>query len=252
MGGILYVFLKNKMKKNEEYYNKEAILYSKKRYPDLTIDFSQYLFKKRLNLLLDFISVLGRNKNREYRNILEIGCADGFILKRLASEFIFLKRLIGIDTSKNMIQTAIALNNNNKCEFHLRGEEIEKKFDLIIEVGVLNLVNIKKELDFVFEHLDDESYYICSLANINSLRSKFKFNYHNDGFEHLLSFVEYEDIIKEKFIIEKEKAYGLFIPYIWKIPIVARILQPIGEWLFNRLFEGVFHEKIYLLRKNSY
>ena len=146
-----------------------------------------------------------------------------------------------------MISVAKEKNTDGRCVFSVRQPEIKEKFDVIIEVGVLNLVDFHEEFNFIKGHLKKGGYYICSLANANSLRAKLKFNEKKDGFKHLLSFPEYEKELSKIFIIEKSEAYGLFIPHIWKIPLLAIILQPTIECFSKSFFSNLFHEKIYLL-----
>ncbi len=238
------------MIKNTKYYDRESLEYSAKRYPRVNSDYNHFFFKRRLDLLCDLVRGLSNNTSNIISNVLEIGCADGVVVRKLLSDFGFITNFTGIDISMEMIDSANRLNSNKKCKFYLRDSfKFNQKFDLVIEVGVLNLVPLEAEIEFAYDAMDSVGYYICSLANINSLRSKIKFSCNYDGFNNLLTFHEYEKILSSKFVIEKEIPYGLFIPFIWKIPVVARFVQPLAEWLLGRLAVNLFHEKIYLLKK---
>ncbi|MFA6095713.1 MAG: class I SAM-dependent methyltransferase [Candidatus Paceibacterota bacterium] len=236
------------MIKNTSYYDREGRVYSSKRYPDKDFDYVHFFFKKRLRILLRML--LDTTEGGSDVSLLEIGCADGVVSRAIADEVPAVGEIVGIDTSEKMIDAAREADNSPRSTFFVRGSEDEsKRYDIVVEVGVVNLTDRHAEYRYARDHLKDGGYYICSLASSTSLRSRLKQRDHKDGFSHLLSYAEYESELAAMFEIVDAKAYGLFIPFLWKIPLLARIIQPV-ESLVAGAFPGLFHEKIYLLRKS--
>lgn len=232
------------MKKDTEYYNKEGHLYSQKRYPSIDTDFVHFFFKKRRDILM---KMLGRIVNgKAGLTLLEIGCADGVIIREIKNSFKNIIRLVGIDISDAMITEAMKIERSLGIEFYLK--EANKHFgdfDIVVEIGVLNLTDIEKEFIFVKKHLKSGGYYICSFASNTSLLSILKIK--KDTFYNHLSFDGYEKLIKDHFTIVSSESYGIFIPFIWKIPVLARFMQSIFEFVF-KLIPSFFHERIYVLQ----
>lgn len=234
------------MIKNLEYYQKESQNYSDKRYPETDTDYVHFFFKRRLDLLIMYLdSVLKDKTNQE---VLEVGCADGIVSRSMMVCFDNIKTINAIDVSSAMIDSARQQTKNKNISFFLRGQEPKKLYDVVVEIGVVNLTDREVEYNYALDSLKEGGLYICSLASRTSLRSIIKFNEHRDGFAHLLSFDEYEKELAEKFEIVRSTPYGLFIPWLWKAPRLARHIQPFIDKVLSPL-EVVFHEKIYLLRK---
>ena len=191
----------------------------------------------------DFIS-----ENKAGMNLLEIGCADGVVLRAIASRSRTFSALLGVDISPKMIEAAKLEKTEPNISFALRNDSLTGQFDVIAEVGVLNLNDLDSEIDFVKKHLKSGGYYICSLASGTSSRAILKAKGGDDAFTHFLSFGEYDQKLKKHFVVVKSDYYGLFIPLIWKIPFLARIIQPSVELLLKPFAPFLFHEKIYLFR----
>ena len=232
--------------KDTEYYNKESSYYSDKRYPDISRDYTHFFFKKRLSILLNILKKISCRKKGQ--NLLEVGCADGFVSLAINDLHIF-ENITGIDVSADMIQKAIENNHFPQVSFFVRGQEnLSALYDVIVEVGVLNLTNEISEFEYAKKHLKQNGYYICSIAANTSIRSRLKFKKDGSGFSHLLTFKEYERKMSEKFEIVKSIPYGFFIPYLWKFAVIGRILQP-SESILRSFAPNLFHEKAYLLKK---
>ena len=81
--------------------------------------------------------LLGEIPQQQYKNVLDIGCGQGFITKYLPGENIW-----GVDLSKNAIEFAKKNSTGNKFNF-IQGSifEIDKlvdlKFELVVITGVL-------------------------------------------------------------------------------------------------------------------
>lgn len=233
--------------KDNNYYNKESSVYSKKRYPEKSTYFVHFLFKRRLQILIKYLQSITKKKQM---SLLEIGCADGFVSMKIGGNTNMFDEIIGVDISTKMIEVANSDNKNEKIKFLVRDKNINfnKRFDIIIEVGVLNLVDLSDEISFVRNNLVDGGIYICSIATRTSLLNRLKSRGAND-FRHFQTFREYEREIEKSFLIIKSVSYGLFIPYIWKMPVFARFFQVVIEKIFKNITPNLFHEKIYFLKK---
>lgn len=233
--------------KDTAYYDKESIQYSEKRYPEISTQYTHFFFKRRLTLLLDLLAqVVGAKET----SLLEVGCADGVVLSTIAKKFDRLEKLIGIDISPEMINVARAhYGSDTRARYYVRGESDlqDKMFDVVVEVGVLNLTDLRSDLAFARDHLKEGGHYIASLAATTSLVARLKPS--KEDYRHCMAFAEYERILSEYFTIEQRIPYGLFIPHLWKVPAFARRVQPVVESAFRRLVPHLYHEKIYLLRK---
>ncbi len=234
------------MNKDTDFYNKEGTLYSQKRYPTIDTDYVHFFFKRRRDLLMNFINLV--SKKTPSNSLIEVGCADGVVINYIANRYSFFNKLVGIDLSEKMIKKA--KKSSDKIEFYIRDKEYFGNFDYVVEIGVINLTDFDTEINFAKKNLKTDGYFICSLASITSLRIRLKkFNKNKDEFNNLLTYREYEQKLKESFKIIKQVPYGLFIPYIWKWPLFARTFQPFFEYTFQNLTPNLFHEKIYLLKK---
>ncbi len=228
------------------FYDSESSQYTKKRYDGKTESYFQFLFKRRRQILLGFIGSL---KPVDWR-LLEIGCADGVLLKKLVQKFPEgFKSLVGIDISPKMIDKAIETTKNPIVTYHLRDEEkdSESKYDLILELGV-HVYNLEEEMLFVSKKLPRDRYFIYSAASRNSIHARIKLK-DKEYLKDYMSYDGYEKILRKYFRIVSSKPYGLFIPKLWAFPALARIVQPIVDALLRNVIPSLFHEKIYLLIK---
>lgn len=236
--------------KNTTYYNDESIQYSKKRYPEHATNFTHFLFKKRLELLLRLLK--DTSPNLPNRSFLEIGCADGVVSFEILKRYPMIASLLGVDVSEGMINVAKAHNTFIHAQFSLRDDEelMKKHFNVVIEVGVLNLTDLAVDLSLAKQILQMDGYYICSLASSTSLSAKWKPE-NISAYKHLRTYDVYEKEITQHFEIRKTIPYGLFIPHLWKIPLIARVIQPAVEFFIRFFAPNLFHEKIYLLQKKQ-
>lgn len=232
-----------------DFYNRESEQYSRKRYEGETLTYFQFLFKRRRQLFLGLIG--GIAKSLRNSNALEIGCADGVIVKKLLQKLPeSFKSITGIDVSPKMLELARERTLDPRAKYFLRGEEPEETYDLIIELGV-HAQNFENEMIFVSERLRILGYFIYSVSGKNSLHVKIKLG-GKDYIRDYMDYPEYEKIIKKYFDIISLEPYGLFIPKLWTFPALARIGQPVFESMFKNISPNLFHEKIYLLRKKRF
>ncbi len=233
--------------KDTLYYDQESGLYSKKRYPDLETTYTQFLFKRRLGILLEYLRTAFDGKPSV--ELLEVGCADGYVLSQVNGLALRAKRLLGVDISPGMVEVA-KRRSTDKMRFCVREsyDFSREAFDGIIEIGVLNLTDFVSDVAFAKEHLKTDGYYICSIAASTALVAKLKPG-NKEDYCHFLTYPEYEAELRKHFSVIRSVPYGLFIPYLWRSPRLARIIQPAVENLFKKLVPRLFHEKIYLLKK---
>lgn len=233
------------MIKDPAFYNKESVQYSAKRYPAVATNYIQFFFKKRLSLTLAHMrSLFGKSNGL---SLLEIGCADGVVLRDIQQKLpAVFSAFTGIDTAKDMIVVAQSLDISHKMKFYVRGEEPMQTYDTIIEIGVANYANFDDELAYAHDHLKAGGMYILSIAGNDSLNARLGGAV---GYNNFLSYAEYQNKIRGIFDVKKIVSVGFHVPFLWRVPFVARRIQPIVEVLFSRLTPNLFHEKIYILRK---
>jgi SAM-dependent methyltransferase len=234
------------MIKDSSFYDTESETYSDKRYPKQPSSYNQFFFIKRLSFVLCMLraSLLGKTGLL----LLEIGCADGIVIEKIYEKFSgAFSSIIGIDTSLEMIAVASKRYQGRPFVFKNRADFSDTSLkDVIIEVGVINYADLSEELDFASSRLKENGVYVISLAGTSSLWNRIKKG--DKGFRNFLSYSEYEKEINKKFDIVATKSVGFFIPLIWKIPALARIIQP-SEMILRKIVPNLFHEKIYLLKK---
>jgi len=236
------------MKDTIRFYDKESSIYKKKRYPDKITSYTQYIFKKRLNLFLTLLMSI-KDEVPEGASILEIGCADGVVLSKVESKFPnMFSKIVGTDISQGMIEQAKKDNNNPNASFYLRDNLPQEKFDMILELGV-HVYDLEDEIRYINLYSKDNSYLFYSCAGQKSLFSKFKLkgNLYAEGYK---SYKDNEIILKDKFYLKAHVPYGLFVPKLWMFPWLGRLLQPIFDFVFQKITPELFHEKIYLLQNN--
>lgn len=235
--------------RDTSFYDEESVQYSQKRYPKVATNYTQYFYLRRLEIVRKYLAKFFSGKS--FATFLEIGCADGVVLRAVA-EFLpgVFGKMIGIDISEKMVEEAQRQNHILEAQFFLRSQLPSKEgFDVVLEVGVVNYAVFEEELSFAKDHIKDNGYYLLSVAGTDSLKNRMK---GEDGFNNFRSYRAYEETIKHDFKIKAETGCGVFVPYLWRIPGIARVIQPIFEVMANTLgMTGLCHEKIYLLKKKS-
>lgn len=237
------------MLKDTEFYNKASGSYSAVRYPAIAGSYTQFFFKERLALVLGAIKGLTKETDTDL-SVSEIGCADGVVLREIYNRFKSnFSYFMGIDLSPKMIEVASRENSDTDIIFKTRDEYRDTKYyDLVIEVGVINYVSdVEREMTYAHSVLKDGGHYICSFAGTDSVLHRLKPG--EKGYNNFLSYEEYEKILKELFVIERKIPVGFFIPFLWRIPTLARIVQPIVEGILKPLTPNLFHENIYLVKR---
>lgn len=236
-------------KKIVDFYDKESTGYTQKRYPVITESYTQYIFKKRLAVFLSFIESVIDDLPQDI-SMLEIGCADGIILKAVEERFPNrFSKLVGVDISPGMIKEAKDSNKNPRASYFLRDELISEKFTLVVELGV-HPFDLAGELSFVNSHLQSGGYFFYDLVGLKALytRIKLKGEYFVSDYK---TYKNSDTELSSVFTIVKASVYGFFVPKIWSRPSFARVIQPIVDAIFQNISPELFQEKIYLLKKKD-
>jgi SAM-dependent methyltransferase len=232
--------------KDTSFYNQESTQYSLKRYPKVAQSYTQFFFNRRLSFAKKYIAKVLLYEKRPL-SLLELGCADGIVVREFEQTFPgAFSKIVGVDVSPGMVEEARRQNKSQVAEFFLRQEYANGEVvDVVNETGVINYAGFDQDVAFVENRLKRGGWYVLSVAGTNSLRNTLK----GEGdFIDFRSYREYESLLREKFTIHRAIGCGVFVPHLWKIPALARLLQPIVEVIIGTLIPSWCHEKIYLLR----
>ena len=229
-----------------QFYNSESTVYSQKRYEGRVLTYVQYFFRRRCNLLFRILDrVISDQKGL---TLIDIGCADGIVTRKIDERFPgTFSLLTGVDISPLMIEKARRLEYDSRISFFLKDTTPDMFYDIALGLGYVSGAILENEIMFAKKHLVYQGYYICSLTAKNSLHARFKLKnapYRAD----YRSYDEYRSMLLAHFDILAEIPYGLFIPKLWALPVIGRLLQPFFEIICAHIVPNLFHEKIYLLK----
>lgn len=236
---------------NTEFYDKASSEYSERRYNRVSESYIQFFFKRRLNLVLNYIKNNLSKDNRSNMRLLESGCADGIVIDSIIKSFPNLfSEYVGTDISKGMIDVANNKNIHNNVLFCLKNTQESGYFDLVLAIGFISPGIFDDEFNYINKYLKKNGIFIISLASKKSLYTLLKLKdkeYVKDYWTHN----EYKNYLEKRFEIIDSMPCGFFIPKLWSIPFIARILQPILENIMKYITPDLFHEKLYILRKKG-
>ncbi len=231
--------------KDTEFYNAESNKYSAKRYPSRATTFTQYFFKERLAQTLSLIAAMPEAVRHE---TLEVGCADGVVARAIWQRFSHsICTIAAIDISPGMIAAAKRHNDDTSIQFSVReGTALSGRYGLVVEIGVLNYLDVDQELPAVASVLRADGRYLCSIAGNSSLYSRLR---GQESYHDWRTYAAYEQQMRRHFTIERIVPVGCFVPLLWRVPAVARLVQPIIDSLARAVLPNAMHEKIYVLKK---
>jgi SAM-dependent methyltransferase len=235
-------------KRQDDYYDAEAGVYSHKRYPGQPQNYIQFLFTHRRDIVL---SLLGRviAATGKPRALFEMGCADGVLLRAIAERYPgAFEQMIGSDVSRPMLEEARKLTHNPSIRFAMRDElPAAGAFTCAMEVGVGAIVlDTLGELALLSAQLGAGGYLICSIAGRDSIAARWGSTAADRAL--LKPYREYEKDMKKLFTIEAARSCGTHVPLLWRMPFVGRALQPLAE-VAGVIFPELAHERVYLLKK---
>ncbi len=181
--------------------------------------------------------------------MLESGCADGIVINSIMRNFpnLFLE-CVGTDISPGMIEKAQEKNRYHNVSYCLKDTEESGLFDLVLAIGFLSPGIFGNEFDYIGKYLKNEGLIMISLPSRESLYSMIKLKgeqYAKDYWTH----ADYRRFLEKEFEIIDSIPCGLFIPKLWSVPFIARILQPITETIMKYIIPDLFHEKVFLLKR---
>jgi len=237
--------------RGNDFYDDESHKYSIKRYPARSIDYTHSFYLGRLALTKKLLKSIVND--RKGLSVLEVGCADGVVIRSLKEEFgTTFSSYKAVDISPGMIKAATQNPLNAGIEFSVRDPQQcygGGPYDAIVEIGVLNYTDLGKELSCAASAVDSGGYYLVSIAGKDSWWDKMRRS--ETGFAHFDSYREYEKALRERFDIVQAVPVGLFIPAIWRAPSFARAAQVVAENVLKHVAPDVFHEMVYLLKKKN-
>lgn len=231
--------------KDTAFYNQESTRYSSKRYAKVARSYLQLFYAHRLEITKKYLLFVLK-KAQANPALLEVGCADGVIVRELCKDFSEIGSITGIDISPGMIEAARSQNTDPRATFEMRSEYARGPVDIVVETGVVNYSDVDAEVLFAHQNLKEGGWYILSVAGTGSLYNRIK---HDGGLADHRPYKEYDRIIRERFAVHRVLGTGFFIPLIWKVPVLARVVQRCAEATLGALFPGLCHEKMYLLQK---
>lgn len=86
--------------------------------------------------IADHVAELAIDYAIDSANILDVGCGTGYLLRRLASQLPSAVRVVGVDPSPGMIQTAVSATDDSRLRFAIGFAEhlpfAASSFDLVI------------------------------------------------------------------------------------------------------------------------
>jgi len=236
------------MSRTETYYDEESAVYSKKRYPVVVGNYIQFLFTRRKDIVL---SLVGKviEKTTAPRAIVEIGCADGVLLRAIEEKYpSAFSHMLGVDISHAMIDTAKQIETHPTIEYAYReNAPIENSATCVLEIGVGALVlELEDELDRAAAQLAPGGYFICTFGGRHSLAALLGNTAAQRSVLH--PYRVSERAARKRFRLLESNSCGFFVPVLWRFPRMARVVQPILEYV-GMVIPVLAHERVYLFQK---
>ncbi len=232
----------------EEFYNQESNRYSQKRYLGEVDTYVKYLFRHRLNLVLEYVEEVKRLAGPGPKTILEVGTADGVVLRRIQAAFpSVFNKMIGVDIAEGMIVKARELSKGMNIDFFKKEGTPDDTFDVQLLVGFMNARLIETDRDYISAHLKKGGYAVLSLAGRNSIQARLKVR-DQEHYQDYVTYARYRSLLLKNFKIVETRYYGFFVPKLWSMPRIARFLQPIFDRILAPFVPELFHEALYLLQ----
>ena len=182
---------------------------------------SNYLNYEKLNPSKLFEGILYFVKKHGIRanNVLDVGCAFGFLLKELSSVF---KELHGFDISEFAIEKARKIVPEACLQIHSLVDPLpypDNSFDCITAVDVLeHTKSFEKNLERIVRKLKKNGYLIVSTPLDDWPRRYFGFMDKDKTHVSVLKEAELNNIIKKNNLKIIDKRYYLPFPVIYRIP----------------------------------
>jgi len=160
----------------------------------------------------DVIKIL--NYHNKFKQVVEIGCADGLILKKLSPSYSYFGYEIEnkyILKLKNKFQKKENYNFYNKSIDEINFEQFDPQATLIILVGVFHHISNEKIINFLRKTLNF-SVYAIDAVRLEDQNFLTKILLDNDQGEFIRKENEYKNILENyNFILARNKY--LRVPY---------------------------------------
>jgi len=147
------------------------------------------------------IGILKILKKEVFNSIVDIGCGDGFFIRKLKEQFP-RKKILGIDSSKQAISLAKILNQDKYLQFlniDIIKNEIPNKFDIVTLIEVLEHIPINKVdpfLESISKLLKKDGKLILTVPSKNLPIRNIKRHFQHFNAEHLTKILsEYFEVI---------------------------------------------------------
>ena len=202
------------------------------QYDSISEEYSQMLNPtKKYVTLPSFQKITPNVKNK---SVLDLGCGDGFFTRLLAKQK--PSEIIGVDISQELINKAVEKENQHNLHITYLAEDVlklklNKKFNIITSVYLLNYSKTLKELDVmckvIYSHLNENGTF--SFITLNpSLKPMKDFEYER-RFTNLNgnSFFKDGDQVKCE-MNEKGKTPFSFVSYYWSKETYESCLKKAG------------------------
>ena len=182
---------------------------------------SNYLNYEKLNpsKLFEGIIYFVRKHDIGVNNVLDVGCAFGFLLKELSSVF---DELHGFDISEFAIEKAKKVIPEASLKIHSLEDPLpypDNNFDCITAVDVLeHTKNFEKSFGKILRKLKKNGYLIVSTPLDDWPRRYFGFMDKDKTHISVLKEQELNSIIKKNNLKVIDKRYYLPFPVIYRIP----------------------------------
>lgn len=185
------------------------------------------------------------------KNILEIGCGAGFTLKYLNNIY---ESYTGIDYSKELIKYASENFKGEKIDFqciNASNIEFNKKFDIIIAIGVLHhMDNPKSIVKIILNHLKEDGVFIINepvkesifIRLLRTARRSFDSNYSSDQIFYTKE--EYVNILSSNCSYHDKVFYqGIFSTPFAEVIFKNKVFYYLCFFLitFENILEKYFH-----------
>ena len=192
-----------------------------------------------------FLKKLFKNINfKGIKNVLEIGCYDGYILYKIKQKFPKIN-VRGCEPSEGA-NIAKKFNLNVKKKFFNEKTFKHKKFDLVILRHTLEHIdNIKKILTDIKLSMNENSYLAVEVPNVNFYLQK--------GLLEVFSFQHIHYFSSKSFeVISKNHNFSIFKNFETPENLIIFLKNKVGvkkkKINFNKLFSDTFSSKI---KKNT-
>jgi 2-polyprenyl-3-methyl-5-hydroxy-6-metoxy-1,4-benzoquinol methylase len=189
---------------------------------------SNYLNYEKLDppRLFEGILYFVRKYDIKVNNVLDVGCAFGFLLKELSS---FFDELHGFDISEFAIEKARKVVPEASLQIHSLEDPLpypDNSFDCITAVDVLeHTKNFEKSFEKIVPKLKKSGYLIVSTPLDDWPRRYFGFLDKDETHISVLTENELTKIIKKNNMKVIDKRYYAPFPFIYRIPGIPFSLE---------------------------